>query len=115
MRTLSITTGWFVSTSSYSVDIQRWAKANEWGLAVWGSWQLSWYSLVSRVAVTRLLVARRVPEISQHDMQTSFNISQLYPPSSLLLLNLLGAILFVYSTLPYSCGKLLASNSLRAQ
>ena len=31
MRTLSITTGWFVRTSSYSVDIQRWAKAKEWG------------------------------------------------------------------------------------
>jgi hypothetical protein len=39
VRTLSMTTGWLVRTSSYSVDIQR-AGGQDWSWAVWESRRL---------------------------------------------------------------------------
>lgn len=78
--------------------------------------------LSSRSAVRSSLTSRArrvcwwavVPEISQHDRQTSFDISELYPPP---LLNLFGAVLFVFSTFAIhnSSGGLLALNSRSAQ
>ena len=67
-------------------------------------------SLVSRAA-TRLLVTRRVPETSQHDIQTS----QLYPPPTPSLLNLFGAVLFIFSNITILIRELLVPDSLRAQ
>jgi hypothetical protein len=118
MRTLSMTTGWFVRTSSYSVDIQRWlgeGEGMEWGLCVEGvvsSWAFRG-TMQSRLASSDASVGGpRVPEISQHDMQTPLDIPQFYPSP----LPLFGAVLFAFSTLSYSyAGLLLAPNSRRAQ
>src|ERR1700679_1562060 len=92
MRTLSMTTGWFVRTSSYSVDIQRWAKAKEWnGMGCVGD-------LVVGLTVQFRLASSDASVVflksANHDRQTSFDISQLYPPP---LLNLPGAVPFVLS------------------
>jgi hypothetical protein len=62
VRTLSMTTGWLVRTSSYSVDIQRTFNGGEGakGGSVWGCESGSRYSLASCDASLA-----RVPEISQ--------------------------------------------------
>jgi hypothetical protein len=86
----------------------------EWGAVLVGSYSSWAHGTVLLSRATRLLVARRVPEISQHhDMQTSFNVSHPPPP----LLNLSGAnSLFVFSNVAIlMCGELLAPDSLRAE
>ena len=82
MRTLSITTGWLVSTSSYSVDIQRKGAAGQRMAVCVGGSELALGSTVWRARDASWPAFLKA---ANHVRETSH---QLFPP---LLLNLSGA------------------------